>query len=257
MYLTPADMMVSSRIRHYRVRDWQYYKKLNDKYIFLQLALAGLYVDELVKLNDETILSELIDRRYVQDQYETLKNHESKKVRLALARNGYFPDYFILDNDEDIKAAVIINHPSYIKHIIGKHDKHSLTIYNALVIALGDELNPNLEHLEKFIKQYPQPKFNDDYVEKISDKALQIKLNADKKPKTDKSRYELYRSFDERYAQTMTALQVDSLLYLQDVIGHSQVRKSMIDHIIEVDALNYMDRYDVVNRIINEQSLYY
>ena len=232
MYLTPASMMLSSRIHHSRVRDWQYYEQLNDKHIFLQMALAGLYVDELVKLNDETVLSALIDRRYVQDQYETLKNHESKKIRLALARNGYFPEYFIMDKDEDIKAAVIINHPTYIKHIICQHDKHSLTIYNALVIALGDELNPNLEHLEKFIKQYTQPKSHDDYVEKISSQALQIKLKADKKPKTDKTRYELYRSFDERYAQTMTALQVDSLLYLQEVIGHSQVTKSMIDQLI-------------------------
>lgn len=257
MYLTPASMMLSSRIHHSRVRDWQYYEQLNDKHIFLQLALAGLYVDELVKLNDETILVELIKCRYGKEHYETLKNHESKKVRQALARHGYFPNDFILDKDEDVKANVIINHPSYIKHIIGQHNKHSLTIYNALVIALGDDLKPNLEHLEKFIKQYPQPKNANDYVEKISGKALEVKLKADQKPKTDKTRYELYRSFDERYAQTMTALQVDSLLYLQDMIGHSQVTKSMIDHIIEVDALDYMDRYDVVNIIINEQSLYY
>lgn len=221
----------------------------------MELARNGLFVDELIKLGDETIIAELIYNRYGKEYYDKLKTHKSDKIRLELARNGYYPDTFIHDDNEDIQAAIVRNYPSFARMVM---DKDSAIIYSALTLAIGDELHPNIDDLETFISmKNPHPTYVDPYVNSRSHKAFDIKLEAEKLPKSNKSRYELYHDLcDVRYAQTMTVLQIDSLLYLESLIGREHVTESMLNQIIEKDCLSYMSRYQFVNRIVDERSLY-
>lgn len=109
---------VKDRIRLSRVRNWDYYKQLNNRDVFMELARNGLFVDELMKLGDETIIAELIYNRYGKEYYDELKTHKSDKIRFELARNGYYPDTFIHDNNEDIQAAVVCSHPSFVHMVM-------------------------------------------------------------------------------------------------------------------------------------------
>lgn len=246
---------VKDRIRLSRIRDWSYYEQLNKRDVFMELARNGLFVDELMKLGDETIIAELIYNRYGKEYYDKLKTHKSDKIRFELARNGYYPDIFIHDSNEDIQAAVVRNHPSFAHMIM---NKESTVIYNTLVLAIGDELHPNIDDLEAFTnRKKPQPTNAHPYVDDTSEEAFRIKLKAEKLPKSGKSRYELYHDlFDVRYAQTMTVLQIDSLLYLESLISYAHVTEAMLNQIIEADCTSYISRYEFVNRIVAERSLY-
>lgn len=62
--------------------------------------------------------------------------------------------------------------------------------------------------------------------------------------------------FDVRYAQTMTVLQIDSLLYLESLIGHAHVTEAMLNQIVEADCISYINRYESVNRIVDTRSLF-
>lgn len=246
---------VKDRIRLSRIRDWSYYEQLNDRDIFMELARNGLFVDNLIKLGDDSIIAELIHNRYGKEYYDELKTHQSDKIRLELAKNGYYPENFIYDDNEDIQAAVVRSHPSFAHMVM---DKESTVIYNALVLAIGDELHPNVDDLEAFInRKKPQPTNAHPYVDDTSIEAFRIKLAAEKMLKSDKPRYELYRhSCNAEFAQTMTALQIDSLLYLERLIGSTNVTEAMLNHIIEKDYLSYMSRSELVNRIVDERSLF-
>ena len=246
---------VKDRIRLSRIRDWSYYEQLNNRDVFMELARNGLFVDELIKLGDECVIAELIYNRYGKEYYDEFKTHKSDKIRLELARNGYYPDIFIHDGNEDIQAAVIRNHPSFAHMIM---NKEGAIIYDALTLTIGDELHPNIDDLEAFINmKKPRPTYTSPYVNNESHKAFDIKLKAEKLPKSDKSRYELYHDlFDVRYAQTMTVLQIDSLLYLESLIGHAHVTETMLNQIIENDYISYIDRYESVNRIVDTRSLF-
>lgn len=246
---------VKDRIRLSRVRNWSYYEQLNDHDVFMELARNGLFVDELIKLGDESVIAELIHNRYGKEYYDELKTHQSDKIRLELAKNGYYPGHFIHDDNEDIQAAVVRSHPSFAHMVM---DKESTVIYNALVLAIGDELHPNIDDLEAFInRKKPQPIDSNPYVDDASEGAFSVKLKAEKLSKSDKSRYELYHDlFDIRYAQTMTALQIDTLLYLEDLIGHAHVTESMLNQIIENDCLTYMSRCEFANRIADYYQLF-
>lgn len=246
---------VKDRIRLSRIRDWSYYEQLNKRDIFMELARNGLFVDDLIKLGDEDIIAELIYNRYGKEYYDELKTHQSDKIRLELAKNGYYPEHFIHDDNEDIQAAVVRCYPSFAHMVM---DKESTVIYDALTLTIGDELHPNIDDLEAFIDmKKPRPTYTSPYVNNESHKAFDIKLKAEKLPKSGKSRYELYHDlFDVRYAQTMTVLQIDSLLYLESLISYAHVTEAMLNQIIEADCTSYISRYEFVNRIVAERSLY-
>ena len=246
---------VKDRIRLSRIRDWSYYEKLNNRDVFMELARNGLFVDELIKLGNEDIIAELIYNRYGKEHYDELKTHKSDKIRLQLARNGYYPGHFIHDDNEDIQAAVVCSHPSFAHMVM---NKEGATIYDALTLAIGDELHPNIDDVETFVNmKKPRPTHVSPYVNNESHKAFDIKLKAEKLPKSDKSRYELYHDlFDVRYAQTMTVLQIDSLLYLESLIGHAHVTEAMLNQIVEADCISYINRYESVNRIVDTRSLF-
>lgn len=246
---------VKDRIRLSRIRDWSYYEQLNNRDVFMELARNGLFVDDLIKLGDEGVIAELIHNRYGKEHYDELKTHKSDKIRLQLARNGYYPGHFIHDDNEDIQAAVVCNHPSFAHMVM---NKEGATIYNALVLAIGDELHPNIDDLNAFINmKKPHPTHAKPYVDDTSIEAFITKLKAEKLPKSDKSRYELYHDlFDVRYAQTMTVLQIDSLLYLESLIGHAHVTEAMLNQIVEADCISYINRYESVNRIVDTRSLF-
>lgn len=246
---------VKDRIRLSRVRDWSYYEQLNDRDTFMELARNGLFVGNLIKLGDESVIAEIIHNRYGQEYYEELKTHKSDKIRLELARNGHYPEYFIHDDNEDIQAAVVRSHPSFAHMVM---DKESTVIYNALVLAIGDELHPNIDDLEAFVHmKKPQPTNAHPYVDDTSREAFNIKLAAERMPKSDKPRYELYcQSCNTEFAQTMTALQIDSLLYLERLIGPTNVTEAMLNHIIDKDCLTSMSRYELVNTIADFRTLF-
>lgn len=79
----------------------------------IYMAKHGLYIDELIKLNDPRLLIELIRHGHAKEHYDTWKKHEDGEVRKALADAGYFPRHFIQDKNKSVREAVLTKHSEY------------------------------------------------------------------------------------------------------------------------------------------------
>lgn len=79
----------------------------------IYMAKHGLYIDELIALNDPRLIIELIQYSHAQEQYDSWKTHKDGEVRQALAKAGYFPHHFIQDKNKHVREAVLIKHPEY------------------------------------------------------------------------------------------------------------------------------------------------
>lgn len=79
----------------------------------IYMAKHGLYIDELIALNDPRLIIELIQHGRAQEHYDEWKNHKDGEVRQALAKAGYFPHHFIQDKNKRVREAVLTKHPEY------------------------------------------------------------------------------------------------------------------------------------------------
>lgn len=79
----------------------------------IYMAKHGLYIDELIKLNDPRLLIELIRHGHAREHYDVWKTHEDGEVRKALADAGYFPNHFIQDKNKHVREAVLTKYPEY------------------------------------------------------------------------------------------------------------------------------------------------
>lgn len=79
----------------------------------IYMAKHGLYIDELIALNDPRLIIELIQYCHAQEHYDAWKTHKDGEVRQALAKAGYFPHHFIQDKNKQVREAVLTKHPEY------------------------------------------------------------------------------------------------------------------------------------------------
>ena len=71
------------------------------------LAKLGIEVDRIIEMDGPgTILGFIKDKVHT-DRYEEWKNHPHASVLQALAQNGYFLDYLINNENEDIRRQII------------------------------------------------------------------------------------------------------------------------------------------------------
>lgn len=94
----------------------------------IYMAKHGLYIDELIALNDPRLLIELIRHSHAEEHYDAWKTHKDGDVRRTLAYAGYFPHHFIQDKNKRVREAVLTKHPEYcgvlLKRSNGGHWKY-------------------------------------------------------------------------------------------------------------------------------------
>lgn len=89
----------------------------------IYMAKHGLYVDELIALNDPRLLIELIRHSHAQEHYDAWKTHKDGEVRQALAKAGYFPHHFIRDKNKGVREAVLTKHPEYCGVLLNRSNR--------------------------------------------------------------------------------------------------------------------------------------
>ena len=98
--------------------------------------------------------------------YEKWSQHEDSNVRYTLAINGYFPDRFIKDTNEDVKMGVLSSHPEYIHHLLDDE-----TVYQRVNLVIEKEKYPDVDVLAEHIENVK--KFNSDFY--IEDMEIKLK----------------------------------------------------------------------------------
>lgn len=81
------------------------------------IASKGQHIDELLTYKEPDVMVELIKNGYASEHYEEWKTHKDKRVREALAQQGFWPEDFIEDENRDVRAGVVMAHPEMMRHV--------------------------------------------------------------------------------------------------------------------------------------------
>ena len=119
----------------------------------IALAKYPSCIPDLLKSENEDLIRHLIRQGQEQERYEEWKHHYRSGVRLALATKGYDPDYFIRDNNQDVKFAAFKHKPSLLPNILnnGEHMNHMLVKYFSRVKIFED-----LDLVKQFLDSNPK-----------------------------------------------------------------------------------------------------
>ena len=111
------------------------------------LAENGIEVDRIIKRDGNQVIVNLIEQGLATERYESWKNHPSKHVREALAKQGYYPDLYINDKSPDVRKHIIYQYPKQsLKRMHNHNDRF------AIRWELVREPNPDLEVLSTFLE---------------------------------------------------------------------------------------------------------
>ena len=127
-----------------------YFKDKNINYhLHYVLAKCGIEVDRIIEMDGPgTILGFIKDKVHI-DRYKEWKNHPHALVRNSLAENGYFLDYLINDENEDIRRQIIEKNLRLGLTRL-KNDKDRLVIKHILEKQTNNELK--LDILKAYIE---------------------------------------------------------------------------------------------------------
>lgn len=145
------------------------------------LAERGLCIDELIALGDDELIAILIENGHATEHYEEWKYHPDRDVRKTLAEEGYFPEHFLKDRNQYVRAGVYRGHPELAyKGLTGtEHEQET-------VIEVFSELpNITLSELESVLP-YAHGRYNGDPydIKQKSLEAVSSPLFATMTPKT-------------------------------------------------------------------------
>lgn len=115
------------------------------------MAVKGIYVDELVKLNEPGIIRRLIMSGHGTEYYEEWKTHPDWEIRKEIAEKGYYPDEFIKDKNYKVRIAVFDANPTYEKLEILIQDVRLHELIMPRLYYWSDITKPMIELIFKYV----------------------------------------------------------------------------------------------------------
>lgn len=110
------------------------------------IASTGQYIDELYQYNEPGVFVAFIENGHASEYYETFKHFRDKHVREALAKRGFWPEEFIKDGHQDVRAATALAHPEYMRQL-----QRSTPEWNAVKKIVESDPNVTLDDLNFFL----------------------------------------------------------------------------------------------------------
>lgn len=99
-------------------------------------------------IDNVNLIIKLIEHRQACDLYEEWKDHPDSNVRRALASNGYFLDYYLHDEIDDIRHIAIYKQPEVLQKLLEDPTVDELSFVQDY---LYNESEPDLNHLKKYL----------------------------------------------------------------------------------------------------------
>ena len=193
------------------------------------LAENGIEVDRIIKRDGNQIIVNLIEQGLATERYESWKNHPSKHVREALAKQGYYPDLYINDKSPNVRKHIIYQ---YLKQSLKRMHNHNDRF--AIRWELVREPNPDLEVLSAFLETVTKSElkeaFAQDDINSLRIKHQALITNPSPIEKT-MAPYQLYASNSPLWAIELDALSIESFLDIEKNKG--KLSKTMFNRIYE------------------------
>ena len=114
------------------------------------IASKGQHINELLAYQEPDVMVELINNGYASEHYEEWKSHKDKRVREALAQQGFWPEVFIEDENRDVRAGVILAHPEMMRRA-----QESNSEWYAVQTLVEDNPNATRKDIDFFLSLKP------------------------------------------------------------------------------------------------------
>ena len=197
--------------------NWDEFLTRDTHWFYLyRMAKKEYGIDYLIKYDKVNTLIHMIRCEKGQQYYEKLKNHKIYGVRVALAKNGYFPDEFIKDTNDYVKVAVIEKHPEYLDYVLHLQDFDS-----TITTAVSEYENIKYETLQTYKNKYDTKRLLPEYVT-----ALNLKL-AGLKDQTALTKTmtveQLFMTGNPMWTRPYSLNQIVRLNELAEKVGHENM----------------------------------
>lgn len=200
--------------------------------------------ENALKTADVDTIVDIIKNEQAQEYYDSWKNHENPKVRIALAKKGWFSELFAKDKQCEVREAVIMGNPSYIPKLMKRTIAEWYTCYHVLV----DMKNPNPDVLKAFI-EYKHKRCGNDITRK-GKRRFRLKYESiTREPSILESTmtpYALFIAKNPFWARGISITQITNVEELIDVVikeGNLDLIEPIFDQILAAE--NYVEAIDI------------
>lgn len=118
----------------------------------------------LNEINDVNLIIKLIEHKQACDFYDQWKDHSDSNVRRALVSNGYFIDYYVHDEIDNIRHMAIYKQPKIRQKLLENPTIDELSFVQNY---LYNESEPDRNHLKKYLDLCSKEGVNNDQHEAL------------------------------------------------------------------------------------------
>lgn len=118
----------------------------------------------LNEINDVNLIIKLIEHKQACDFYDQWKDHSDSNVRLTLVSNGYFLDYYVHDEIDNIRHMAIYKQPKIRQKLLENPTVDELSFVQDY---LYNETEPDKNHLKKYLDICSKEDVNNDQHEAL------------------------------------------------------------------------------------------
>ena len=223
------------------------------------LAKLGIEVDRVIEMDGPgTILGFIKDKVHI-NRYEEWKNHPLIDIQQALARAGYFQDYYYDDPDNSLREIVIQNNVRKALTRI-RSDNDLTAIRHSLEMLINIDTDVLIAYTNKQKQQ--AKKYNCDYSKNCNNQAFQLKLDAiNHIPTTIEktmNEVQLFESSCPIWTNPYTPYQIYKILLAQKRVqnqGYSNFTKTLFEAFHKKEHTFYPEELDTLTiKLLNERS---
>lgn len=132
-----------------------------------------------------------------QEKYAEWAKHKNSHIRYALAQQGYYPEIFIKDEQQDIQIQTFTKHPETIKYLLNDEKQ-----YKTVNLILTTEQNIDIDVLKQHIEDLKN--FDDEYYREDMELKLQAMLYNPMPIELTMTKYQLYLAKSPLWARDLS-----------------------------------------------------
>lgn len=148
-------------------------------------------------MNTENDIITAIFKGEQQEKYAEWAKHKNAQIRYALAQQGYYPEIFIKDEQQDIQIQTFTKHPETIKYLLNDEKQ-----YKTVNLILTTEQNIDIDVLKQHIEDLKN--FDDEYYRENMELKLQAMLYNPTPIELTMTKYQLYLAKSPLWARDLS-----------------------------------------------------
>lgn len=235
--LLPYDKFLK-KLENNEINDFDnYIQKAPYEYI-LRLAEKGIEVDKLLTRGELGVIRALINNNHAANYYEMWKRHSDPSIRVALAKNGHFNEFFIKDLNPEVRAAVLDAKPEYIPISMKRTKTEWERCYNILI----NQTHPDIDILQQFThykrKSPPNKELFETKIKSLVTEPTEVEQNM--------PLYDLYMKDNPLWTRNVSIKQMEQINRLYQTLeknNHLDMLKSIFEQIL--NAKDYWMMFDI------------